>query len=293
MNRKRIIVVVLAIAAVGSGGFLLFRNSENNIPVKETEEATPVREDPVPRVIGTSAEGRAIESYTYGNGETHLTFIGAIHGGYEWNTVLLAHMFMDYLKANQGNIPKNMRVTVVPVANPDGVYKVFGTTKQFTSADAPSTEKTIPGRFNARGVDLNRNFDCNWEPKGVWRGTAVSGGDAAFSEPEAAAIRDFVQETSPALVIFWHSAANGVYGANCGGDILPEARTLMNLYAKASGYPAIASFDHYKVTGDAEGWLAKIGVPSLSVELVTHETVEWERNKAGVQALFKYYESKK
>ena len=43
-------------------------------------------------------------------------------------------------------------------------------------------------RFNADGVDLNRNFDCDWAPTGTWQNKTVSGGTAAFSEPEAAAI---------------------------------------------------------------------------------------------------------
>jgi hypothetical protein len=39
-------------------------------------------------------------------------------------------------------------------------------------------------------VDLNRNFDCKWQPTSTWRSTSVSAGTQPFSEPEAAAIRD-------------------------------------------------------------------------------------------------------
>jgi hypothetical protein len=63
----------------------------------------------------------------------------------------------------------------------------------------------------------------------------------------------------------------------------------MNAYASASGYPAVDSFDAYEITGDAEGWLASIGIPAVTVELSTHEAIEWERNLAGVTALFDLY----
>ena len=39
------------------------------------------------------------------------------------------------------------------------------------------------------------------------------------------------------------------------------------------------------MTGDAEGWLASIGVPAITVELSTHETIEWQKNLAGLTAL--------
>ncbi|MDA1334643.1 MAG: hypothetical protein O2794_01340 [bacterium] len=48
-------------------------------------------------------------------------------------------------------------------------------------------------------------------------------------------------------------------------------------------------FDAYEITGDAEGWLASINIPAITVELKTHETIEWSQNKAGIEALFKYY----
>jgi hypothetical protein len=123
----------------------------------------------------------------------------------------------------------------------------------------------------------------------MWRGNVVSAGTAAFSEPEARAIRDFVVEHDPVAVVFWHSQANAVYASECEAGILSGTRTLMNTYARAAGYPAIDSFDAYEITGDAEGWLASIGIPAITVELATHETIEWERNLAGIKALFSLY----
>lgn len=239
-------------------------------------------------IIGWSVEGRPIEVYTYGNGEKHLLFVGGIHGGYEWNSVVLAYRFIDYFTNQPEVIPDNLTVSIIPSANPDGVFKVLGLEDRFTPDEVPAGDHSA-GRFNASGVDLNRNFDCKWQPESTWRSQMVSAGTAPFSEPEAVAIRDFVLGNNLSGAIFWHSQANAVYASECLAGVLPVTIDIMNAYAKASGYLPVESFDHYEVTGDVEGWLASINIPAITVELKTHETVEWEENLAGVLALFEYF----
>jgi len=284
---KKIVIIIVTFAVLG-GGFITFQllKKDKNIPEEIVELVSP---DPQHNVIGSSVEGRDIETYTYGKGEKHLTFIGGIHGGYEWNSVLLAYKAIDYLKIHPEIIPDNLTVTIIPSANPDGVYKVTKKEGRFTIADIPESDATIPGRFNANKVDLNRNFDCKWQPESTWRNQPVSAGSATFSEPETQTIQNFVLENNPIAVIFWHSQANAVYASECEQGILPETLDIMNTYAEASGYPAIATFDSYEVTGDAEGWLAFIGIPAITVELKTHEDIDWEQNLAGIKALFNYY----
>ena len=70
---------------------------------------------------------------------------------------------------------------------------------------------------------------------------------------------------------------------------MPETLNIMDAYSNASGYPAIKSFDAYVITGDAEGWLASINIPAITVELKTHDTVEWSQNLAGIKAILEYY----
>jgi hypothetical protein len=117
----------------------------------------------------------------------------------------------------------------------------------------------------------------------------VSGGSKAFSEPESQAIRDYVGAHDIAAVVTWYSAAGGVFASNCHDKIMPETLTLVSTYAKASGYKAYENFDFYAITGDMMNWLAKNGVPAISVLLTTHDDTEWEKNRAGVEALLKYY----
>jgi len=291
---KKVLVVagVLVVFLVATA--LIVKNIRGDIPetpTVETPEETVEPEviTPRQRVIGTSVEGRAIDAYTYGTGNTHLVFVGGIHGGYEWNSVLLSYQFIDYLHEHPDSVPNNLTVTVIPSANPDGVFAVIGKEGRFTLADVPVETKTGLGRFNAHKVDLNRNFDCKWQPESMWRGNTVSAGTAAFSEPEAVAIRDFMVSDHPTAVVFWHSQSNAVYASECKNGILPETLTLMNTYSSAAQYPAISTFDAYPVTGDAEGWLASINIPAVTVELSTHSTIEWDKNFAGIEALFAHY----
>jgi len=285
LSLKKVGVGILALAVLGIAMFVVVRGREEQLPVEDTQ----TRSEPTHKVIGTSVEGRAIDAYTYGDGDIHLVFVGGVHGGYEWNSVLLAQKFIYSLNIDNIVVPASLLVTVIPSLNPDGVYAVVGKEGEFTAADAPPEAQTVLGRFNARDVDLNRNFDCKWQPESMWRGNVVSAGTGPFSEPEAAALRDFILQQQPDAVVFWHSQSNAVYASECENGILPETLAIMNVYANASGYPAVSSFNAYEVTGDAEGWLASVGIPALTVELSTHETIEWEKNRAGIMALFSHY----
>jgi len=284
-----IIATILVAGALGVGSIVFFRWS-SKVPEPTTEKNVGQEGSARRSVIGTSVEGRMIEAFTYGTGTTtKLLFVGGIHGGYEWNSVLLAYAFMDYLDANPNAIPTNLTLTVIPSANPDGVYRIIKREGRFFATGAPVKEKTVSGRVNAHDVDLNRNFDCNWKATSTWQGNIVSAGSAPFSEPEAKAIRSFVLNSHPDAVIFWHSQAGAVYASECKNGILPKTLDIMNAYAGAATYSAVESFDSYEITGDSEGWLASIGIPAITVELQTHETIEWERNLAGIKALFAYY----
>jgi len=284
---KRTVVAIVTIFLV-IGVIIFFKLNKKVVePI-----ITPVAEEiPVVKreVMGKSVEGREIENYTFGAGEKHLVFVGGIHGGYEWNSVLLAYKLLDYLKENPNELPKNLTVSVIPSANPDGLFKVVGKVGRFEVSDVATNQPLGTGRFNANGVDLNRNFDCKWVPEATWKSKKVSAGSAPFSEPESQALRDFALKEKPNAFVFFHSQANAVYASECEKGVLSETLDVMNAYAKSAGYPAVKSFDSYVVTGDVEGWLASVNIPAISVELKTHETIEWEKNLAGIKALFAHY----
>ena len=131
-------------------------------------------------VLGESWEGRPITAAWFGqppeSGAPAWRILGAHHGD-EWSSFEVALDLARVLA--EGAAQGDSTVWIVPYVNPDGV--VAGS------------------RYNARGVDLNRNYDVMWSP------FAWGGGTSPFSEPETRAVRTF--------------AAGG--GASC---TLPERR---------------------------------------------------------------------
>ena len=266
---------------IADDGDLLPREEE-----EEPEEEEVVVIDTV-RTLGASVNNRDIVAHHYGTGPDEILFVGGIHGGYSWNSVLLSYEIMDYLEQISSTLPQNIKVTVIPVLNPDGLSRVVNTSGRFSPADVSGN--TSVGRFNANGVDLNRNFDCDWKPSSYWREAEVNAGSFVFSEPESLALRDYVRSNKPVAVVVFYSAEGGVYVSGCGGVILPETNQLMNIYANASGYPAKGSFTSYEISGDATDWMSKIGIPAISVLLSDHRSTEWAKNRSGVKALIDRY----
>lgn len=310
MNTKYFLIILLGILLVGGVAYYLFNQDGpfyNKEDVEEvviedvietetattttTEVATTTKTVRGPEsTIGKSVSGNNIKAYHFGNGEKEIMFIGGIHGGYSWNTAQVAFEMIDWLKKNQSAVPEDVTVTVIPVLNPDGLKKVTGTTERFDVSDVnKSTAVQTEGRFNANNVDLNRNFDCEWQSVGTWQSRDVSGGKTVFSEPESQAIRSYVTKSEPVAIVTWYSAEGSVYASNCKKGILPETQTLTDLYAKASGYKAEQNFDHYAITGDMVNWFASQNIPAISVLLTTHDQTEWNKNQAGIEAILKHY----
>ncbi len=299
---KKAIIAVIVLILIVFGVSLLLKSPKIEAPVvptntneaivpegqMETGEVPVV--DKTKTVLGTSVGGNKIMAYHFGEGSSELVFVGGIHGGYEWNTSLVAFKLMDYLKENPNVVPKNVKVTVIPVVNPDGLKKVTGKSDRFEPADVSKDQTVVvSGRFNSNNVDLNRNFDCDWQAEGKWQNKTVSGGTSAFSEPESLAIKNYIEAHNPKAAVVWYSSAGGVYASNCHNGVLPETTTILGKFATASGYPAHKEFNFYEITGDMVNWLASKKIPAISVLLTDHTNIEWEKNKAGIEALLKNY----
>lgn len=299
-----IVTVIILMVIISFSNFTLFEVDNNSQPsemgqaefVEEQENRTDQTEAeeekdaeektrPDVEVVGQSAGGHDINAYTFGDGEGEILLVAGIHGGYSWNTSQLAFELIDYLEDIKDDLA-DVRVTVIPVLNPDGLDTIFGTTGELSSAlttNIPSN--TVPGRFNGNNVDLNRNFDCQWQESGVWRNQTVSGGSSAFSEPESQAIRSYVEKYRPTAVIAYYSAAGGVYASNCNNGVSSATRALLQDYGTASEYPMYESYDYYATTGDMANWFAKENIPAISVLLTNHTDIELTKNKAGLSAV--------
>lgn len=84
-------------------------------------------------------------------------------------------------------------IYIIPLVNPDG------------HARCPTAEYYADARKNARGVDLNRNYDFYWEEGDGNPHSPVYHGPAPFSELEAKAVRDFVLSHNINIYLSYHS----------------------------------------------------------------------------------------
>ena len=294
MNTKYILGIIALLVLIGGGTYFITQQSADNVVVVNDAgpETMPVEPDggigdgaePLDELleeesergdsttIGTSVDGTALTAYHFGNGEREVLLVGGVHGSYSPNTSALADDLVEHYSDNPDAIPDGVMLTIIPNLNPDGL-KTGGT----------------PGRFNANTVDLNRNFDCEWSATGVWRDQEVSGGSAAFSEPEAVALRDYVLEYDPEAAIVWFSAEGKVYPSACGSAPSTGSVTVAATFASAAGYPTEAEFDAYAITGDMVNWMASEDISAISVLLTDHQGAEFSKNLAGVEAVMGAY----
>jgi hypothetical protein len=135
------------------------------------------------RVLASSREGRKIEVYAnFDPDRTHDTsrctlLIGGTHGD-ERATVAILENFIRYV-LETGAIAEP--VFVIPLLNPDGFER--------------------DTRYNAAGVDLNRNFPHNWHAR-----SEEPPGEGPLSEPEARALHEFILKARPAKIVSLHWA---------------------------------------------------------------------------------------
>ncbi|OQA22057.1 MAG: Bacteriocin BCN5 [Chloroflexi bacterium ADurb.Bin360] len=226
-------------------------------------------------IYGYSVEERPLQGYRLGTGQSARFIIGAIHGGYEWNTVEVVSKTLEYYREHREELPSDVALYLIPLANPDGYA---------AGRDA------IVGRMNAHSVDLNRNWDYTWKPTATHGTRPVSAGTAAFSEPETAALRDLLLEKRPDAVIFYHSAMGVVFsGADRENSFTYE---LTEVIAAATGYRhQTEGIPGQITTGDAIDWLSTVGIAGTEIELTTHASIgetEWQDNLNGIKAFLNW-----
>jgi len=213
--------------------------------------------------IGTSVQGRPIYASYFGTGSKRIIFFGAMHGS-ESNTKTMLNKWIVELESNSAKIPSDKTIIVIPTLNPDGVANRV--------------------RFNANGVDLNRNFGSSTWVSGTYflsNFYPTGGGASPFSEPESVAIRDFVNNNAPYLTVSYHSAA---------GCVIPTSSSygvqLGQIYSQLSGYsyvnPGGAGAFTYDITGTFEEWADESGKNALVVELSSLYADQFTQNKAAM-----------
>ena len=103
-----------------------------------------------------------------------------------------------------------------------------------------------------------------------------------FSEPETRVIRDFVLRHKIGAVISYHSGIVSVSARDGGGGI---AEPLAKEMAAITGYPYLAVWTEYKLTGQFMDWLDAVRVKGIEVDLPDQQSIDWEKNLAAIRAV--------
>lgn len=154
-------------------------------------------------VVGHSVQGRPIELHQLGDprwsGE--LLVFGCIHGD-ECGAGAVEPL-------GSGGCPDpSADVFLVPNLDPDG--------------------SAAGSRLNGRGVDLNRNFDSQWRPRGS-AGDLEYPGPEPFSEPEVRLAARIVRSLRPAATIWFHQYRGRRPFVRAWGQSEPPARHFARL----------------------------------------------------------------
>lgn len=175
--------------------------------------------------IGTSFEGREIQAVKLGRGNHKILICGTLHAREHICTNYLMYFIEQYAEAfvsrdsigcyDINQLLNEVSLYIVPMVNPDGVNIVqngFG-----ASANCDSLVNMRLKNFeepahrswkaNARGIDLNRNFDYGWDncPNDSLPASSGFKGFSPLSEPESRALADFAKRIKPEAILAFHT----------------------------------------------------------------------------------------
>ncbi len=212
-----------------------------------------------PSMVGRSVLGREIPALVLstGGGDSRVLMAASFHGP-EWLTALCALRLCEELcAALRADLPlcgipvsralQGRQIWFVPLVNPDGVEIArYGSSAAGAyAATAAANGADIPGgwRGNARGVDINSNFNAGWEEMQAlaektgknYPGAGKYPGTAPESEPETRALTDLCRRLSFRHVVALHSQGEEIYW-EYGDNTPPQSRMMARVLSTASGY---------------------------------------------------------
>lgn len=236
-------------------------------------------------VIGKSLCGRGISALTIGSRKNRVLYAAAFHG-MEWiNTLIMLRFIEECAVSYKGRTKlentdiytalNQKGLIVIPCVNPDGVeiqINGSGSCPKYKKLIDNITANTKRWQANARGVDLNHNFNAGWKQlknleieQGITRPAATRfGGTKPFSEPETIALRNFCNNNKLSHAIAFHSQGREVY---CSYKQTPEKAIILGeTFAKFANYN-VSLPDEIATGGGFKDWL--IGyhkIPAITVE---------------------------
>ncbi len=240
-------------------------------------------------VIGKSVCQRDIHCLRIGSSQRPALFASAFHG-MEWLTSLLVLLFADRvcnsIANNQPMYGVDMQqaldkqgLFIVPCVNPDGVEISINGAENACSYEnlvnsLMNYGSTTSWQANARGVDINHNFNANWqelhklEEANNITGPAPTryGGPYPNSEPETRVVVNLCNTVDFRHAIAFHSQGEEIYWRF--GENTPEtSKPMAQMMAELSGY-TLSSPEGLAIGGGFKDWfILKFSKPGFTVEI--------------------------
>ncbi len=202
-------------------------------------------------IIGVTEQSRPI--YFYGIEKSNFPRI-IVQSSIHAREYITAYLTLKLIKRAKKVLQKGS-VYFIPILNPDGVKKALKENSLY--------------KANARGVDLNVNFDARWGTgeKNVRESASENYiGEYPFSESETRAIRDFTYFIRPDLTISYHAKGEEIY-YEFFQDALEKERDekLAIIVASCTGYKVKKTLNS---AGGYKDWcIEKLKIPALTIEV--------------------------
>ncbi len=258
-------------------------------------------------ILGTTADKRNLYEVIVGNpdADKHLIVLSNLHAR-EYMTVQLCmkqiEYYLNYYNKTIGGVKVSsvldeVAIHFMPSCNPDGTaIAQFGfdaiRNKRLRNNLYKMGGLTYKWKSNARGVDLNQNWDIDFEVHGT-KGSDWYSGKKPHSEAEVKAIIKMLDrvETEGEIVGFlsYHAMGEVIYGmcAPEAGETM--AKTVDDMYSvayKQSKYVLCGSTS-ISCNQSREYLMYKRGIPGITLEIGSSETPldisqfapTWRKNK--------------
>ena len=238
--------------------------------------------------IGRSVLGRDISALWLGEGRDTVLYAAAFHGLESVTALVLLRLCEQMCRAaeqgvlleglNLRSVLAERRVVFVPLVNPDGadiaLYGSRAAGRLRSQAAALGADTAGIWQANARGVDINHNFDAGWsilheqERTAGITGPAPTryGGPHPESEPETAALVRLCQQTPFRLAIALHTQGEEIYW-HYGDRTPPRSRMMAEVLAASGGY-AVSEPTGLAAHGGFKDWfIDTFALPAFTLEM--------------------------
>ncbi len=232
--------------------------------------------------IGESVMENKIYCLKVGKGKRKIFINGAHHGLEHLTSAFIMRFLSDYainlasgtdfFGKNSVELYSTATLYAVPMVNPDGVdIAIHG-----LDIENPYHRKLISmvgihsfnkvWQANVNGVDINHNYDANWQVVEKHPAPSKYSGPYSESEPETKAIVEFVRKEKFDLLLAFHSQGGEIY-YDFDGKMSADSLTLANRFSKVSGYTPSKTSGSASFGGCKDWFIKEFGKAGFTVEM--------------------------